>query len=259
MGVTEIRTPAELFALEGRVAIVTGASSGLGERFARVLHDAGANVVAVARRADRLAELADTHERVVPRAADVTDERAMQTLVSDVLAYFGRVDVLVNNAGAGTPAAATAEPLGDFRATLELNLVATFNLARLVAVPMLAAGSGSIINVTSIFGLGSSWPIPNGSYASAKGAVVNLTRELACQWARDGVRVNAIAPGFFPTESTVELTTQDSGTALINRGTPMRRLGKPHELDGALVFLASDASSFMTGQILTVDGGWTAH
>jgi NAD(P)-dependent dehydrogenase (short-subunit alcohol dehydrogenase family) len=139
-----------------------------------------------------------------------------------------------------------------------LNLVAVFNLARLVAVPMLATGRGSIINIASIYGLGSSWPIPNNSYTASKGAVVNLTRELACQWADGGVRVNAIAPGFFPAESTVGMEDPAS-MAFVTRRTPMRRMGMPHELDGTLVYLASDASSFLTGQTLAVDGGWTSY
>jgi NAD(P)-dependent dehydrogenase (short-subunit alcohol dehydrogenase family) len=194
----------------------------------------------------------------VPHSADVTDEAAMETLVHAVNERFGRIDVLVNNDGAGTPTPATAEKLDDLRATLELNLVAVFKLARLVAVPMLEAKSGSIINIASIYGQGSSWPIPNGSYTSAKGAVINLTRELGCQ-AGDGVRVNAIAPGFFPAESTRALATDEALSAHIVRRTPMRRLGLPHELDGALIFLASEASSYVTGQTITVDGGWTSH
>ncbi|EUA40789.1 short chain dehydrogenase family protein [Mycobacterium avium subsp. avium 2285 (R)] len=183
----------------------------------------------------------------------------MRALVAAVVDRFGGIDILVNNAGAGTPAPAVDEELDAFRSSLELNLVAVFNLSRLVAAPMLEAGRGSIINISSIFGLGSSWPIPNGAYTAAKGGVVNLTRELGCQWAERGVRVNALAPGFFPAESTRDVTESEEGTAYVTRRTPMRRTGKPHELDGALMFLASDASSFMTGQTITVDGGWSAH
>jgi NAD(P)-dependent dehydrogenase (short-subunit alcohol dehydrogenase family) len=253
------QAPGEMFDLTGRVAIVTGASSGLGERFARVLHTAGAHVVAVARRAERLEELATSHERVVPLAADVTDEAAMEQLVATTMERFGRIDVLVNNAGTGKPAPAVTEPLHTFRASIELNLVSVFNLARLVAVPMLAAGSGSVINIASIYGLGSSWPIPNNGYTAAKGGVVQLTRELACQWASQGVRVNAIAPGFFLTESTHGIDTDEASQRYVRGGTPMRRIGHPHELDGAVLFLASDASTFVTGQTVAVDGGWTAH
>jgi NAD(P)-dependent dehydrogenase (short-subunit alcohol dehydrogenase family) len=252
--------PATMFDMTGRVAIVTGASSGLGHRFARVLHEAGANVVAVARRKERLDELAASCERVVPMVADVTDSTALERLVADVMDRFGRVDVLVNNAGMGRPQPAVEEDIDSFRYTLEVNLVAVFHLARLVAREMMSqATAGSIINIGSVYGLGSAWPVPNGAYAASKGAVIQLTRELACQWAKSGIRVNALVPGFFPAESTEPLLSDPKGAAYVERGTPMRRFGQAHELDGALVFLASDASTFMTGQLLVVDGGWTAH
>jgi NAD(P)-dependent dehydrogenase (short-subunit alcohol dehydrogenase family) len=253
------RSPSALFDLTDRVALVTGASSGLGHRFARVLHEAGAIVVAVARRADRLADLARTHDRIVARTVDVADDGHVRLLVDEVVAEHGRIDVVVNNAGLGNPARALEADLDDFRYTLEVNVVALFNLSRLAARPMLAAGSGSIINIGSIFGLGSSWPIPNPAYTASKGAVSQLTRELACQWAKGGVRVNAIAPGFFPSELTAGLETDAKSLAYIERGTPMRRMGQEHELDGALLFLAGEASTFVTGQTLVVDGGWTAH
>ncbi|OBI51991.1 SDR family NAD(P)-dependent oxidoreductase [Mycobacterium sp. E796] len=254
-----IRCPAELFDLSDRVAIVTGASSGLGERFVRVLHGAGAHVVAVARRQERLDRLAHTHKRVVAMRADVTDETAVSRLIQSVIDRFGRIDVLVNNAGGGSPGPALDEELDDFRRSLELNVTSVFNLARLAAAPMVQARRGVIINVASIYGLGSSWPIPNTGYTAAKAAVVNLTRELACQWAAHGVRVNAIAPGYFPSESTQEMVSDQASTEFVARRTPMRRFGCPHELDGAIVFLASDASTFLTGQTIAVDGGWTAY
>lgn len=254
-----VAPPGALFDLTGRVAIVTGASSGLGERFARVLHAAGVRVVVVARRAERLAALAAELAGLVTVTADVTDEPAMADLVRTTVDRFGRLDVLVNNAGGAQPAPAVTAVLDDFRANLELNLTAVFNLARLAAVPMLAAGRGSIINIASIYGLGSSWPIPNTSYTAAKGAVVNLTRELGCQWAEQNVRVNAIAPGFFRTEGTVGMDTDEKSIEYIRRNAPMRRMGHAHELDGALIYLASDASTYVTGQVLAVDGGWTAH
>ena len=251
--------PATMFDLTGRVAIVTGASSGLGNRFARVLHQAGADVVAVARRKERLDELAASCKRVVPVVADVTDAAALEQLVASVMDRFGRIDVLVNNAGLGRPQPAVEEDIDSFRYTLEVNLVAVFQLARLVAREMSQATAGSIINIGSVYGLGSAWPVPNGAYAASKGGVIQLTRELACQWAKWGIRVNALVPGFFPAESTEPLLSDPKGAAYVERGTPMRRFGQAHELDGALVFLASDASTFMTGQLLVVDGGWTAH
>lgn len=245
--------------LTGAVAIVTGASSGLGDRFARVLHAAGASVVAVARRSDRLDALTADHDRMLAVTADLSDEDQVRGIVPQALERFGRVDVLVNNAGLGAPAKAEDEELAAFRYTMEVNLVGLFNLARLAARPMLEAGSGSIINIASVYGLGSSWPIPNAAYTASKGAVIQLTRELACQWASRGVRVNALAPGFFPAESTAGLLEDPKGRSYVERGCPMRRFGRPAELDGPLLFLASSVSSYVTGQTLTVDGGWTAH
>ena len=252
-------SPGELFDLSGHVAVVTGASSGLGDRFVRVLHAAGASIVAVARRSDRLAMLAEELDRVLPITADLADDTAVEKIVPRTLEYFGRLDVVVNNAGFGSPAPALAEPIGTFRRTLEVNLVGAFHLAREAAAPMIAAGSGSIINITSILGLVAAWPIPDASYTASKGALVSLTRDLACQWARHGVRVNALAPGFFPSESSAPMMEDEAGQRYVRTGCPMRRMGKPEELDGALLFLASRASTYMTGQVLTVDGGWTAH
>jgi NAD(P)-dependent dehydrogenase (short-subunit alcohol dehydrogenase family) len=254
-----LRTPAEIFDLSGHVAIVTGASSGLGDRFARVLHTAGASVVAVARRSDRLAVLAEDLERVLPITADLADDAAVAEIVPQALQRFGRLDIVVNNAGFGAPAPALDEPTDSFRRTLEVNLVGAFHLARLAAEPMIAAGGGSIINISSILGLVAAWPIPDASYSSSKGALISLTRDLACQWAQHRVRVNALAPGFFPSESSAPMTEEEGSQRYLRTGCPMRRMGEPDELDGALLFLASRASTYMTGQVLTVDGGWTAH
>jgi NAD(P)-dependent dehydrogenase (short-subunit alcohol dehydrogenase family) len=251
-------SPTDLFDLKGQVAIVTGASSGLGDRFVRVLHAAGASVVAVARRSNRLTMLADELHRVLPVTADLADDKAVEEIVPRTLERFNRLDILVNNAGFGSPAMAVEEELGAFRRTLEVNLVGAFHLARLAAVPMIAAGTGSVINISSILGLVAAWPIPDASYSSSKGALISLTRDLACQWARHGVRVNALAPGFFPSEGSAEMTDEASQRYL-RTGCPMRRMGEPDELDGAILFLASRASTYMTGQVLTIDGGWTAH
>ncbi|MET0711022.1 MAG: SDR family oxidoreductase [Jiangellaceae bacterium] len=251
--------PADLFDLSGKVAIVTGASSGLGDRFVRVLHAAGASVVAVARRSDRLAMLSDELDRVHPITADLANDGAIDGIVPGTLDRFGRLDVVVNNAGFGSPAPAVDEPVDAFRRTLEVNLVGAFHLARRAAVPMIAQGHGSIVNVSSILGLVAAWPIPDASYSSSKGALISLTRDLACQWARHGVRVNALAPGFFPSESSAPMAEDEGSRRYLKTGCPMRRMGEPDELDGAMLFLASNASTYMTGQVLTVDGGWTAH
>lgn len=250
-----------LFDLTGRVAIVTGASSGLGDRFARVLHAAGATVAVAARRVDRLEALTgDLGSRAVAYRCDVTDPVATAAMVESLLAEHGRIDVLVNNAGYGVPAPAVEETLDSFRYTLDVNLTGLFALSQAVAKPMLAEGKGSIINIASIFGLVGSAPTKEASYCAAKGAVVNLTRALGCEWGRKGVRVNAIAPGWFPTEMTqAEMFDDPAGAAYVARNTPMGRAGRLAELDGALLYLASDASSFTTGHVLIVDGGWTAR
>jgi len=246
--------------LDGKVALVTGASSGLGNRFARVLHGAGATVVASARRRDRLEALRDElGDRVVPVVADVSVDEDCERLVEEAVAVSDRLDVLVNNAGIGMPAPAEAEPIDGFRQVIDVNLNALFLMSQLAGRRMIEQGSGAIVNVASVLGLVASAPIKQASYCASKGAVVNLTRELGAQWARKGVRVNALAPGWFLSEMTQEMFDDESSTAFMARNCPMGRAGEPHELDGALLFLASDASSYVTGHTLTVDGGWTAR
>jgi NAD(P)-dependent dehydrogenase (short-subunit alcohol dehydrogenase family) len=243
--------------LADRVAIVTGASSGLGARFATVLADAGATVVAAARRADRLEALAATHSSIHPVRCDVTDEADREQLVATTLERFGRVDVCVNNAGASSGGAEEQATVDTFRGVLRLNLEAVFALSQAVAQPMRDQGSGSVINISSMFGFVASAPVPDAGYVASKSAVNGLTRELASQWARDGVRVNAIAPGFFASEMTAELVEDERSQRWFERMCPMGRPGRPEELDGILLFLASDASSYCTGQVFAIDGGWT--
>ena len=248
-----------LFRLDGRVAVVTGASSGLGARFARVLHAAGATVVLAARRQDRLQALADELPGAVPVRCDVAEEADRVALVEAVVAEHGRLDVLVNNAGVGDVVPALEESMEHFEHVMAVNVNALFRLSQLAGAVMVEQGRGAIVNLASILGLVASAPIPQASYAASKGAVVNLTRELGVQWARKGVRVNAIAPGWFPSEMTTVMFTDEASQRFLERNAPMARGGEEHELDGALLFLASDASSYVTGQVLTVDGGWTAR
>ncbi len=252
-----------LFRLDGKSVILTGASSGLGERFARVLVAAGANVVAAARRLDRLEELAAElgTDRVAPAQADVTDDAAAAELCERCLAEFGSIDVVVNNAGISRVLPALDDDINEFRREIELDLVAPYQLSRTAARHMIQAGTaGSIISTGSVLGFtsgGGRLKVPG--YAAAKGGLHNLTRELAAQWARKGIRVNAVCPGWFESEMTDAMFNTDSGRAFIDGGTLMGRAGRANELDGALLYLASEASSYVTGQMLFVDGGWTAH
>jgi hypothetical protein len=243
--------------LADRVAIVTGASSGLGARFATVLADAGAQVLAAARRVDRLEELARSQPAIHPVQCDVTADEDRDRLVSTALERFGRIDVCVNNAGVSSGGPDRQATLDGFRSVMRVNVEALFALSQAVSVPMRAQGSGSVINISSMFSFIASMPVPEAGYVASKSAVNGLTRELASQWAPDGVRVNAIAPGWFPTEMNAALFEDEKTQRWFQRQCPMGRPGRIEELDGVLLFLASDASSYCTGQVITIDGGWT--
>ena len=245
------------FRLDGRVALLTGASSGLGVQFARALRAAGAEVMLAARREDRLRELSE-ELGCAYQVCDVTSDPERAALVDATLRRFDRVDILVNNAGIASTRPAEEETLEGFRRVIETNLVAPFELARRVGTTMLQHGRGSIVNIASTLGTVGIGQIPDAAYAASKGGLVNLTRELAAQWGRRGVRVNAIAPGYFETEMTGGMLRDERSLKWVARHDPMGRPGLPGELDGALIYLASDASSYVNGHILMVDGGWTA-
>jgi NAD(P)-dependent dehydrogenase (short-subunit alcohol dehydrogenase family) len=251
--------PSVAFRLDGKVVLVTGASSGLGGRFARVLAGAGARLVLVARRRDRLDALAEELGGALAVPADLARPGAAADVVAAALDGAGRLDVVVNNAGISRVVPAVDDDVEEFRRELEIDLVAPYELARLTARHLIAEGRpGSIVNVGSVLGAVGGGRLRVPGYAAAKGGLHNLTRELASQWARRQVRVNAIAPGWFETEMNTEMFATASGQAYITDGTPMGRPGREGELDGALLFLASDASSYVTGHVLFVDGGWTA-
>jgi NAD(P)-dependent dehydrogenase (short-subunit alcohol dehydrogenase family) len=256
---TESFDPYEPFRLTGQVAIVTGASSGLGDRFARVLAAAGASVVVAARRKDRLDQLASALAGSAAIECDVSSADDREALVAQTIERYGRLDVLVNNAGVGHKVAVEDEDLETFRSAMEVNVTALWHLSKLAAVTMTAAGYGSIVNVASMLGHVGATPVKQAHYCASKGAVVNLTRELALQWARKGVRVNALCPGWFPSEMTAGMESDPGSQAFLRANSPIPRMGETHELDGALLLLASRASTFMTGQSVVVDGGWTAR
>jgi NAD(P)-dependent dehydrogenase (short-subunit alcohol dehydrogenase family) len=250
------------FRLDGQVAIVTGASSGIGHRFAQVLAEQGATVLAAARRAERLDDLAATSDRIHAAACDVADDAQLEHLVERAVSDFGRIDVLVNNAGttdAVTPA--EHEDPAEFRRVVDVNMNACFVLSAAAARHMIVQErGGSIVNIASVHGLVAAAPNAQAAYAASKGGVVNLTRELAAQWAKHRIRVNAIAPGYFETELTAAMFVgEDAGLRYIRRGSLLGRPGELHELDGPLLLLASAAGSYITGQTIAVDGGWTAR
>jgi len=245
----------DLFRLDDRVVIVTGASSGLGVSFAQAFAEAGADLVLGARRVDRMANTAALVEqaggRVRTRQADVADPDLCQQLVDFAMAEFGRVDVLINNAGVGTAVPATRETAEEFRAVIDVNLNGSYWMAQ--ACGRVMQPGSSIINISSVLGL-TTGGLPQAAYSASKAGIIGLTRDLAQQWSgRKGIRVNALAPGFFVSEMTDELKPGylDSLMPRIILG----RLGDATELAATAVWLASPAAGYVTGQTIVVDGG----
>jgi NAD(P)-dependent dehydrogenase (short-subunit alcohol dehydrogenase family) len=246
-----------LFDVRGKVALVTGASSGLGENFARRLAAEGATVVVAARRTDRLeslvaAILADGGKALAV-ALDVSDASSVEAAIASACKAAGTPDIVVNNAGIAQTKPAIELTEEDWRAVMNTNLDGAWRVAQASAKAMVAAGKGgSIINIASVLGLRVATHLL--AYAAAKAALVQVTKALALEWARHRIRVNAIAPGYIETEINRGFFQTEAGQAMAKR-VPQRRIGKASELDGALLLLASDAGSYMTGSIVVVDGG----
>jgi NAD(P)-dependent dehydrogenase (short-subunit alcohol dehydrogenase family) len=247
------------FRLDGKVAVVTGASSGLGVAFATALAEAGADVALGARRAERLADTQASVEALGRRAiavpTDVSVPEDCDALTAAAKDEFGHVDILVNNAGVSDAVPALRQSVEDFRRVLDVNLCGAYWMAQ--ACGRVMQPGSSVINISSVIGM-TRGDIPSAAYSSSKAAVIGLTRDLASQWSsRRGIRVNALAPGYIATELTAPLIENETLLATVLARTPMGRMGEPYEVCGPLVFLASDASSYVTGITLPVDGGWT--
>ena len=251
------------FDLTGQVALVTGCSTGLGVQMAKAFANQGASIVALARRQNMIdavaKELADTYGvKTLAVACDITKSDMVETAVQKIMDHFGRIDILLNNAGTG--AVAPAEDITDeqFANELEIDLFGTFKMARAVAkAAMLPAGYGRIINIASMYGLVGNKIAPASPYHAAKGGVVNLTRALASEWGEKGITVNAICPGYFETPLTKETLETEFFQNYARTMIPMARYGREGELDSAAIFLASPASTYVNGCILPVDGGYT--
>jgi NAD(P)-dependent dehydrogenase (short-subunit alcohol dehydrogenase family) len=252
----------ELFDLTRRVAIITGGSLGLGRQMAEGLAEMGADLVLCARKKERCEQAADELRklgvRVLPVACDVTKPNDIQSLVEETLNEFGRIDVLVNNAGISWGAPVEEMRLLDWSRVIETNLTGTFLCAQAVGKVMLGKHRGKIINIASVAGL-SGTPaevLQATAYHASKGAVISFTKDLACKWARHNIQVNAVAPGWFPTHMS-DWSIKNKQELLL-QNIPQNRFGGKDDLKGAVVFLASDASAFVTGHVLVVDGGQSA-
>ena len=251
------------FDLTGQVAIVTGCSTGLGVQMAKALANQGCNIAALARRKEMIDEVAADIEKefgvkAIGVQCDITDTKRVEEAVDEIYKTFGRIDILINNAGTG--AVAPAEEITDeqFQGEMNIDLFGTFKVARAVAKKaMIPAGYGRIINIASMYGLVGNKVAGSAPYHAAKGGVVNLTRALASEWGIKGITVNAICPGYFYTDLTTDTLNSDFFQANARTMIPLERYGKEGELDSAAIFLASPASSYVTGVMIPVDGGYT--
>lgn len=252
----------QLFDLTGKVAIVTGASSGLGVQFAKALAKQGADLALVARRIDKLndvkAEVEALGVRCIAVKCDVSKSDEIKATVAKIKEQFGRVDILVNNAGLGLTEPAESQSDDVWKTMMAVNIDGVYYFAREVGQIMLEQQYGRIINIGSIHSSVSMNGATMTAYCTTKGAVEMLTKSLATEWGRQGITVNAIGPGYFPSEMTEGVLADDGFQQVVNAYCPMGRTGRDGELDGALIYFASDASTYTTGQLLTIDGGWTA-
>ncbi len=249
------------FDLEGKVAIVTGASSGLGRHFAITLARAGAKVAVAARRMEALAETAREIEafdgRALPLLLDVTDAESVRTCVAEAETELGPISILINNAGMAIDKPALDQDESDWDRVLDTNLKGSWLMAQEVARHMMALGhGGTIVNIASVLSFSAASGV--ASYCASKAGLINLTRALAIELARHDIRVNALAPGYFETEINRDFRASAAGGAIVKR-VPQRRFGKPEDLDGALLLLSSEASRYMTGSVLVVDGGLSSR
>ena len=251
------------FNLQGQVALVTGASTGLGLQMAKALANQGANLVLLARRMNLLEANAESISReygveVLPLQCDITVTEQVKAAVAATMERFGKIDILINNAGTG--AVAPAEEITDeqFKHEMEVDLFGTFVCAREVGKEMIKAGYGRIINIASMYGLVGNMIAGSSPYHAAKGGVVNLTRALAAEWGKYGVTVNSICPGYFYTDLTTATLDSDYFQAIAKRSIPLERYGREGELDTCALFLASPMSTYVNGQNIAVDGGYTS-
>jgi NAD(P)-dependent dehydrogenase (short-subunit alcohol dehydrogenase family) len=248
--------------IRGNSAIVTGASSGLGMSFAEALAECGTNLVIAARRYERLVRFAKDLEReykvkVVPVKADVSQENDVEGMVETAVDRFGSVEIMVNNAGIASLSPSVDMPLDEWKKVIDVNLTGVFLCARTAAREMIKKKHGKIVNIASIYGaVGDIFHA--APYYASKAAVINLTRALAIEWAPHRINVNAIAPGFFPSEMTEQVFKNMDAMKHILSRTPIGRTGEPADLKAVLIYLASPASDYVTGQTIFVDGGWTA-